>query len=191
VDLSSLNPTPAPIFPSNGEQCGQTASGFVALKKYVRKHHPKVVLLENSDRMYARVKQNDYEPPIENLVQFAKKDGYTVTHSICNAADFGLPQNRPRCYMIWVLTRECCCNTETEIMDLWNNFKCSPLPLQSVCCDSRTGFQGCSRDGEGRSGEKWRQGFDAESSKLGKVPYLAHFCIISTILKQFLDKTSK
>ena len=49
VDLSSLNPTPAPIFPSNGEQCGQTASGFVALKKYVRKHHPKVVLLENSE----------------------------------------------------------------------------------------------------------------------------------------------
>lgn len=178
VDLSSLNPTPAQIFGSNG---GQTASGFAALKRYVRKNRPRVVLLENSDRMYARVKQNNYKPAVDNLVQFANGQGYTVAHGIQNACDYGLPQNRSRCYMIWILAQECQAS-DISIMNVMNGFKCLPLPLEKVACDMPSQFRkGCNRDSEGRCGEKWRESFETESSKLGKVPDSAKTLIMQKL----------
>ena len=141
VDLSSLNASPAQIFGRNDGPPGSTASGFAALKRYVRKRRPKVVLLENSDRMYAKVQQNNCEPAINNLTKFASKEGYLVVDSILNACQFGIPQNRPRCL---------------------------PLSLQSTCWDSQSTFPVSKREWEGRHGEKWRKGFKDQSSKLGE-----------------------
>ena len=167
VDLSSLNASPAQIFGRNDGPPGSTASGFAALKRYVRKRRPKVVLLENSDRMYAKVQQNNCEPAINNLTKFASKEGYLVVDSILNACQFGIPQNRPRCYMVWVLETECR-NSQPLTPEIFNQFKCLPLSLQSTCWDSQSTFPVSKREWEGRHGEKWRKGFKDESSKLGE-----------------------
>lgn len=170
VDLSSLNASPAPIFGRNDGPPGSTASGFAALKRYVRKRRPKVVLLENSDRMYAKVQQNNFQPAIDNLTKFASKEGYRVVDSILNACHFGIPQNRPRCYMVWVLGEECR-NSQPLTAEVFNQFMCHPVPLQSICWDSPSTFSVSQREWEGRHGEKWRQGFKEESSKLGEALY--------------------
>ena len=171
VDLSSLKACPAQIFGRNDGPKGSTASGFAALKRYVHKRRPKIVLLENSDRMYAKVQQNNCQPAINNLAKFASKEGYQVVDSILNACQFGIPQNRPRCYMVWVLEAECN-NSQPLTSEIFNQFKCLPVPLQSICWASKSTFPVCKREWEGRHGEKWRQGFKDESSKLGEAHYM-------------------
>ena len=166
VDLSALKNNPDDVFGSDG----QTASGFAALFRYVRKHHPPIVLLENSDRLYAKLGNNDRKAAIHKVESFAKREGYILAHSIANAAAYGLPQNRPRCYMICVLNTESCVREPASILSTFEGFKCKPLPLKSTRFSEPTRFNMVDRDvgHRGACKEKWKVNFEAEREKLGK-----------------------
>lgn len=172
VDLSGLKNCPDLIFGRGAS--GQTATGFSSLRRYVRQRRPPIVLMENSDRMYHRLANSNGLPPIDTIEKFAIDEGYIVAHGVGNAAEFGLPQNRPRCYMMWVLGSQCAVQEPEPIKACFEGFKTKPLSLQSIRMREDSFFGASGRSAEPdkrRQGDRWRKDYDQEVQKLGK----AHF----------------
>lgn len=61
-----------------------------------REREPEVLLMENVDAILNRKNISEFERWIEFLTDL----GYTSSYKVLNAKDFGVPQNRKRCFMV-------------------------------------------------------------------------------------------
>ncbi len=69
---------------------------FFDIERIIAEKRPKAFLLENVKQLQGHDKGNTLKVIIEHL----KKLNYTVDYKVLRAADFGLPQNRERLYII-------------------------------------------------------------------------------------------
>lgn len=92
---------PCQAFSISGKQKGfEDTRGtlFFDVARIVNYHHPKVILLENVKNLFRHDKGktfNTIKNTLENL-------GYKVFHSILNASQFSLPQNRERIFVVCI-----------------------------------------------------------------------------------------
>ena len=75
---------------------------FFEIERILKHHKPKAFLLENVRGLKSHDKGNTFQTIINHL----EKLGYTVKHEILSAKDFGLPQNRPRIYIVGFLDKK-------------------------------------------------------------------------------------
>ena len=59
-------------------------------------HLPKHLIMENVDAILYKANFPDFESWIRSLT----KMGYTSSYAVLNACDYGVPQNRKRCFMV-------------------------------------------------------------------------------------------
>ena len=64
-----------------------------------RKELPEVLLMENVDAIVDR----DNKPHFIRWIMFLNELGYNNSYQILNAKDYGIPQNRNRCFMVSML----------------------------------------------------------------------------------------
>lgn len=69
---------------------------FFEVARIVKYHSPDVVFLENVKNLYTHDKGSTFKVILETLSEL----GYKVFHSILNAKDYGLPQNRERVFIV-------------------------------------------------------------------------------------------
>ena len=73
------------------------------LKEVMQEGHlPQVLLMENVPQVIGKKNINDFN----EWLDFLSSIGYTSTYEILNAKDYGIPQNRQRCFMVSILGNE-------------------------------------------------------------------------------------
>ena len=63
---------------------------------------PQVLLMENVPQVHADANKQDFE----NWLAFLRSKGYINHYQDLNAKDYGIPQNRDRCFCISILSKE-------------------------------------------------------------------------------------
>ena len=102
---------------------------FDHVAKYIEKRPPKVFLLENVQAISFKSHKKAFEAMLRTLRQ---SGCYFVTWRVLNASDFGLPQSRPRLYIVGLL--------RTELRSDFAGFPwpkpkvVDPLPLRRFLC---------------------------------------------------------
>lgn len=90
---------PCQPFSSSGERKGfQDTRGtlFFEICRIVESKRPEAILLENVKGLI----HNDRGKTLRVVLQSLENLGYSVSHGILNARDFGLPQNRERLFIV-------------------------------------------------------------------------------------------
>ena len=72
------------------------------LKELPDEQLPQVLLMENVPQVHAEQNQDDFE----SWLKFLRLKGYHNFYKDLNAKDYGIPQNRDRCFCISVLSRD-------------------------------------------------------------------------------------
>ena len=72
------------------------------LKELPNEQLPQVLLMENVPQVHAEQNQDDFE----SWLKFLRSKGYHNFYKDLNAKDYGIPQNRDRCFCISVLSRD-------------------------------------------------------------------------------------
>jgi DNA (cytosine-5)-methyltransferase 1 len=72
---------------------------FFIIRDIIEKHRPKAIFLENVRHLVKHDNGRTFEI-IKNIIKYEL--GYDFYWSIANASDFGLPQHRPRVYMVGI-----------------------------------------------------------------------------------------
>jgi DNA (cytosine-5)-methyltransferase 1 len=75
----------------------ETVNGFLDVLEWVR---PQAFILENVKGLAYRV----HAEALQTIITRAERLGYFVNHGVLNAADFGVPQIRERCFVVGCLT---------------------------------------------------------------------------------------
>ena len=60
---------------------------------------PQILLMEN----VPQVLSEKYLPDFQDWMQFLENKGYNNYYQVLNAKDYGIPQNRARCFMVSIL----------------------------------------------------------------------------------------
>ena len=87
------------------EQGNATRSGLLWEVERILKECtelPQVLLMENVPQVHAEQNLADFE----NWLAFLRSKGYTNFYKDLNAKNYGIPQNRDRCFCLSVLTKE-------------------------------------------------------------------------------------
>lgn len=98
---------------------------FFDIERILQAKRPKGFLLENVEGLlnHDKVdKSKDYGRTLETILSKLSQLGYSVTYKVLNAANFGVPQNRKRIYILGSLDRSVSLN----------NFKKTSKTLQDV-----------------------------------------------------------
>jgi DNA (cytosine-5)-methyltransferase 1 len=69
---------------------------FFSIANIIRAKQPRVVLLENVRGLKSHAEGQTFSTIVDVLVKL----GYSVSHSVLNARDYGLPQNRSRLFIV-------------------------------------------------------------------------------------------
>lgn len=94
---------------------------FFDIARLIEEKKPKAILLENVQHLLKHDNGNTFSK-IKEVV--TNKLGYSFYHKVLRASDFGVPQNRPRLFMVGFKN------------DLKNSFKFpSPVPLKKTMSD--------------------------------------------------------
>lgn len=75
------------------------ANLFLYIIEYLKYHRPAVAVLENVSGIY-KIKNKDGSPYLDSILDAIKECGYVGHCSILNSADFGLPQQRKRTFIV-------------------------------------------------------------------------------------------
>lgn len=69
---------------------------FFEIKEIIKKHHTKVVVLEN----VKNIMNHDKGKTFKKIIHELESIGYACFYHIFNSADYGVPQRRNRCYIV-------------------------------------------------------------------------------------------
>ena len=94
-----------------------------------------------------------------------KKLGYSIAGDLYNTADYGVPQQRRRAWVLAVLTAEMACSQPETLTKCIHSFRRWNVPLE-MCLESSVG-EGPQKH-TSRSGEKWRNDFKEQCKIYGK-----------------------
>lgn len=94
------------------EGTGTRSSLLWECKKAIEAKHPKYLLMEN----VKAITSEKFLPGLLKWQEYLTRQGYTNFVEILNAKDYGVPQNRERCFIVSILG------------DAWYNFP-DPIPL--------------------------------------------------------------
>ena len=78
------------------EQKDNRGNMFFEILKFAKKHKPKVLFLENVRHLI----KHDDERTFETIKKEIGRAGYEFRHAVVKASDFGLPQHRPRVFIV-------------------------------------------------------------------------------------------
>ncbi|CAK9116172.1 unnamed protein product [Durusdinium trenchii] len=102
-----------------------------------------------------------------------QKLGYSVSGGLRNTADFGLPQQRRRAWLLCHLQSEVQCSADELTSDINRFQRCNVLLDKCVdLCPNRTDTKGRAptRSKKGDAGQmKWKEGFEQQCEFYGKV----------------------
>lgn len=119
---------PCQPFSMMGSQKGfsdERGTLFFTIEKILRRHKPKIIVLENVKNLITHDKGRTFEK-MKNILE--NDLGYSINAEILNTIDYGLPQTRRRVFIVGFLKTEF--NTEK------NKFIYpSPLPLEKTTFD--------------------------------------------------------
>lgn len=68
-------------------------------------HLPQLLLMENVPQVHSKTNKGDFE----NWIRFLENKGYSNYWQDLNAKDYGVAQNRNRCFMVSILGNYCFC----------------------------------------------------------------------------------
>ncbi|CAE7262118.1 hpaIIM [Symbiodinium sp. CCMP2592] len=134
-DLSGLNNKPAAIHDTS-RGSGQTLQAALS---YVSRYEPAIVVLENVKTMYCVRSMDQGQKPMAYLTAQMKSKGYVgpEPQMLLNSFDFGLPQSRPRAWMVFFHTGKVK-GAETLVQRLPDrvcSLRHQPRPLKEVLAD--------------------------------------------------------
>ena len=81
------------------EGSGTRSSLLWECKKAIEEKHPKYLLMENVKAITSK----KFLPGILRWQEFLSKQGYVNFIDVLNAKDYGIPQNRERCFLVSIL----------------------------------------------------------------------------------------
>ena len=113
---------------------------------------------------------SDFHLRYDLIAQALSNLGYVICPTTCNSFNFGLPQMRPRAWVLAVLRDEM--RTPSDVASFMDAFRCQPLPL-AVCVRAKPAHQEPeSRRKQARLDPKakWRQAYTEFAAQLGEVP---------------------
>lgn len=93
------------------EGSGTRSSLLWECRKVITEKHPKYLLMENVKAITSK----KFLPGLHRWMEFLAGQGYTNFIKVLNAKDYGIPQNRERCFLVSILG------------DAWYNF---PEPVE-------------------------------------------------------------
>lgn len=166
VSISPLTTTPGSVMDGS---C-QSGLGFKSVESYCKKHLPPMVLLENVGSLFhQRTVEGEAISAYDRMVKALRKLGYRVVGLPCNTADYGLPQQRCRAWVMCILESECDSDAEELMVKALKAFKCQPLPLEVLISDNQTS-QASQPKPRGKKDEvpKWKTALTWECQRLGK-----------------------
>ena len=120
-----------------------------------------------------------------------EKLGYEVAASVFNAADFGVPQQRNRAWILCILKTELKTSANQMVQDM-NQFQCQCVKL-GACIDLKAPLSASTKGGKVQEKNvKWKTGFEEQCQKFGKVTFphpagRASILMIDSIHKQNLQ----
>lgn len=97
---------PCQPFSMMGKQLGfedNRGTLFFTIEQIVKKHRPKIIVLENVKNLETHDKGKTFEKMkdiLTNKLVDKNNNGYEVYHSVLNSADFGIPQVRRRVFVV-------------------------------------------------------------------------------------------
>jgi DNA (cytosine-5)-methyltransferase 1 len=78
------------------EECQDRGNMFFVLADIIREKNPKAIFLENVRHLL----RHDDGQTFKIILNVLEKLDYNISHKIVRASDFGLPQHRPRVYIV-------------------------------------------------------------------------------------------
>ncbi|CAK9035314.1 Modification methylase HaeII (M.HaeII) (Cytosine-specific methyltransferase HaeII), partial [Durusdinium trenchii] len=144
--------------------------GFLGVERYVKRHRPKMVLLENVRSLFEKRQVEGGDSAYEIVRRRLAKLGYAVSGAVYNTADFGLPQQRNRAWLLCVLESELA-TSESQLEKDMNLFRrhCTPM---SKCVDLSATFEKEPQERKpgkpGKPDAKWRDALDQQFDIYGK-----------------------
>jgi site-specific DNA-cytosine methylase len=125
-DLSGLR-SQTVAFAHNNDDSASSAKTFYATVECVKSWRPSLVAFENVKNVYYKRKvDQDGTPPIEHIKEVMRQTGYICADVLANSRDYGLPQSRPRCYMMFF---QIGLGDTLEAKNLFLSFRCRHLHL--------------------------------------------------------------
>ncbi|CAK8987180.1 Modification methylase NgoFVII (M.NgoFVII) (Cytosine-specific methyltransferase NgoFVII) (M.NgoVII) [Durusdinium trenchii] len=163
VSLSMLTTTPGSVLDPD---CS-SGKGYLGLEKYVRLHRPRLVLMENVASLFSKREVSGGISAFDLIEKRFSSLGYLVSGAIYNAADFGVPQQRRRAWLLCVLKSEIACDAAKLEADV-NRFQRKNVPLSS-CLNLKDWPSVNSMKGKGgKGGNKWEDSFAEQCKIFGK-----------------------
>lgn len=122
----------------------------------------------------------------DRMVKALRKLGYRVVGLPCNTADYGLPQQRCRAWVMCILESECDSDAEELMVKALKAFKCQPLPLEVLISDNQTS-QASQPKPRGKKDEvpKWKTALTWECQRLGKAGWETSCGRFSPLISSF------
>jgi len=105
--------------------------------------------------------------------------GYLVTGLECNTANYGLPQQRSRAWLMCILKSQSLFKAVHEMPRDLELFQCQPLSLELLISETMThgADSKSSKPANGKSDAKWKEALKEIYKRLGKASW--DYCAVS------------
>ena len=119
-----------------------------------------------------RLRYDQIERVLEGL-------GYLVTGLECNTANYGLPQQRSRAWLMCILKSQSLFKAVHEMPRDLELFQCQPLSLELLISETLThgADSKSSKPANGKSDAKWKEALKEIYKRLGKASW--DYCAVS------------
>ena len=101
--------------------------------QYIKKFKPAVAIFENVRQLLHQRAKDDKKRPVQIMMDELSMAGYSGHWLEANCMDWGLPQSRPRAWLVFVYRGE---NKPARIMQLLTDMTCAPPALSSFLVEA-------------------------------------------------------
>ena len=148
-----------------------TGCGWHSVRQYIRKFRPQWAILENVKSLAHSRKADSYHKPVDQICDVMRKLGYIPEYDVVNTLNFGLPQSRARCWMMFI--RADCQHDQADLLGSFRSFMMQPCGLGKVLVGGHdpVGKTGVLRHSSTKAG-KWHKKLEEARKRLGSAPRL-------------------
>lgn len=149
-----------------------TGCGWQSVRQFIRKFRPQWAILENVKSLAHCRKADNYHKPVDHICSVMRKLGYIPAYDVVNTLNFGLPQSRARCWMMFI--RADCQHDQADLLGSFRSFMLQPCGLGKVLVgghDPVGKFGGIVRHSTNKA-SKWQKKLEEARKRLGSAPWL-------------------